>query len=156
MKHTSHTLSVAAIKQGTVIDHIPAGSALPMIRLLHLAVQKKQVTVGLNLPSRAMGHKDLIKVEERELTQDEVSQVAILAPDATINIIKNYAVVKKFSMKLPDRIDRVMLCPNPTCITNHERMATSFLVHTYKKEIRLRCKYCEKIFKQDDIAHLHS
>ncbi|MBI5728254.1 MAG: aspartate carbamoyltransferase regulatory subunit [Candidatus Magasanikbacteria bacterium] len=145
------TLSVSAIKNGTVVDHIPAGAALTIIRLLNLPQGNKQVTVGLNLPSRATIYKDLIKVEERELTEDEANRVALLAPRATINIIKNYTVVKKFHVKIPENIHRVVVCPNPTCITNQERMATTFRVETKLDRVSLRCLYCEKIFAREDI-----
>ncbi|TAN33263.1 aspartate carbamoyltransferase regulatory subunit [Patescibacteria group bacterium] len=144
-------LLVNAIKNGTVIDHITAGSALKIIRILNLASHEKVVTVGLNLPSKSMGRKDLIKVAERELSPDEVSSVAILAPQASINIVKNYEIVKKFKIKLPEKIESVVVCPNPKCITNHEPMASVFFILPNGKHIKLRCKYCEKVFGHDDI-----
>lgn len=145
------TLLVAAIKNGTVIDHIPAGQALKIIRVLNLAAHQKLVTVGLNLPSRFMGLKDLIKVAERELTPDEANQVAILAPLATINIIKNYQVAKKFRVKIPEKIERLLACPNPKCVTNHEPTGSSFLISApAKKDIKLQCRYCEKVFAPAD------
>lgn len=150
------TLSVSAIENGTVIDHITAGNALKIIRLLSLTEKDRQVTVGLNLKSRAMGRKDLIKVEKHEITEDEAGRIAILAPHATINIIKNFAVKKKFIVQIPARIDHVLVCPNPTCITNHEKMETSFLIHPFKKEFRLACRYCERIFSKDEITEYHT
>lgn len=145
------TLSVSAIEHGTVIDHITAGSALEIIRLLRLPEKDRRVTVGLNLPSKAMRRKDLIKVEGHELSPDDANRVALFAPEATINIIKKYAVQKKFSVKIPERIDGVVVCPNAACITNHESMTTSFLIHPFKKELRLACRYCEKLFPRDEI-----
>jgi aspartate carbamoyltransferase regulatory subunit len=144
-------LLVSAIKNGTVIDHIEAGSALDIISILNLASHKHIVTVGLNLPSKSMKYKDLIKVAERELTQQEANQVAILAPDASINIVKDYEIVKKFKIEIPEKIEYVIVCPNPKCITNHERMDTCFYVKRNRKKISLQCKYCEKIFGQEDI-----
>ena len=109
MKNTpSKTLSVSAIKDGTVIDHVASGRALQIIRVLNLSANNQTVTVGLNLPSRAMGHKDLIKVEGLELSADEANRVAILAPEATMNIIKNYEVVKKFPVTIPEIIERLI------------------------------------------------
>ncbi len=148
---TPQELLVSAIKDGTVIDHITAGRALKIIRVLRLPDHKKVVTVGLNLPSRAMGHKDLIKVEGRELTPEEANEVALLAPEASINIIKNYKVTKKFKVQIPQTIERVVVCPNPKCITNFERMTTLFSVKRYGTVIKLSCKYCEKIFEQEEI-----
>lgn len=144
-------LLVSAIKDGTVIDHIHAGNALKIIRLLNLAEHKKVVTVGLNLPSKSMGYKDIIKVADRELNEDEAGHIAILAPEASINIIKDYEITKKFNINIPEKIDYVMVCPNPKCITNNERMETSFYVKPNHKQINLQCKYCEKTFKQEDI-----
>ena len=152
----SKTLSVSAIKNGTVIDHITAGHALKIVRLLDLAGEKKQVTVGLNLPSKSMGHKDLIKVEGKELTVAEGNEVAILAPHASINIIKNYKVNKKFDIKIPKTIDYVVVCPNPRCITNNERMETKFEVSKNKKGVSLKCTYCEKQFDQEEIKEYNT
>lgn len=142
---------VAAIKNGTVIDHITAGHALKIVRFLSLPLHKKVVTVGLNLPSRAMGHKDIIKVEGRELTPEEMSEVAIVAPGATVNIIRNYRIVKKFSVTLPPTIERFVVCPNKSCITNHEPMDTRFALER-RKTITLCCTYCEHLFSLDEIT----
>lgn len=147
----SKQLSVSAIKNGTVIDHITAGSALKIIRILNLPAHQKIVTVGLNLPSRAMGAKDLIKVEGRELTPEEANRVAILAPNASINIVKNYEIAKKFTVNIPERIEHLLVCPNPKCITNNEAMESVFEVIPNGKETKLRCHYCEKTFSQNDI-----
>ncbi|MEK7623611.1 MAG: aspartate carbamoyltransferase regulatory subunit [Patescibacteria group bacterium] len=152
MKNTpSKTLSVSAIKDGTVIDHVASGRALQIIRVLNLSANNQTVTVGLNLPSRAMGHKDLIKVEGLELSADEANRVAILAPEATMNIIKNYEVVKKFPVTIPEIIERLIACPNPACITNNEPMPTKFFVLNQKKKLQLSCAYCEKKFEQSEI-----
>jgi len=146
------TLSVAAIENGTVIDHIDAQYALTIIRLLNLPGGKKLVTVGLNLPSQNMGRKDIIKVEGREITEKEANKIAILSPTATINIIKNYVVEKKFPVALPETIEYVVICPNRMCITNNERMMdTKFHVSHNGEEVRLKCHYCEKGFSQTEI-----
>ena len=148
---TAKQLLVSAIKNGTVIDHITAGNALKIIRVLNLAAHQKIVTVGLNLPSRAMKQKDIIKVEGRELTPEEANRVAILAPLASINIIRNYEIVKKFRASLPQTIEHLIVCPNPKCITNHEPMDTSFYVRPNGSEPKLKCAYCEKTFHQSEI-----
>jgi aspartate carbamoyltransferase regulatory subunit len=145
------TLLVAAIKEGTVIDHIPVGNALKIIRLLNLAAYNKLVTVGLNLPSKATKYKDLIKVEGREVTREESNKIAILAPSATINIVKNYNVVKKTKVVIPETVEYVVVCPNPKCITNNEIMNSKFKVTIDKNGVKLRCHYCEKVFRQEEI-----
>ncbi len=145
------TLSVSAIKDGTVIDHVTAGRALDIVRLLRLTQEKKQITLGLYLESRARGRKDLIKIEALELSTESANRVALLAPGATINIIKNYAVVKKFQVVIPQMIERLIVCPNPSCITNHERMISVFFVKNQATGIQLACKYCERLFRESDI-----
>lgn len=150
------TLLVSAIKNGTVIDHIKAGNALKIIRILSLPAEEKLVTVGLNLPSKATGKKDLIKVEGRELTNTEANHVAILAPMATINIIRNYKVIKKFTVNIPKEIDNLIICPNPQCITNHEKMKTNFTIINNGKQIKIKCKYCEKGFSQNEIREYNT
>lgn len=145
----SKELSVAAIKKGTVIDHIPAGAAMKIVRTLRLVETKKTVTLGLNLPSRSMGHKDLIKVQERALTPQEAAEIAIFAPTATINIIEDYKVVQKYRVEMPRNVEGVILCLNPHCITNHEEVVTRFAVHRFGKVVEVECLYCSKVFSHD-------
>ena len=140
-------LAVAAIKKGTVIDHITAGQALRIVKLLNLAKHHKQVALGLNLPSKTLKYKDLIKVEDRELSADEVNQVAILSPHATINIIQNFEVVKKFQVSIPQTLSGILACPNPKCVTNHEKMVSSFIVKQRVHKNVLHCRYCHKTFQ---------
>jgi aspartate carbamoyltransferase regulatory subunit len=142
-------LSVAAIEQGTVIDHIPAGQGMRIVRLLKLADHKKKVTLGLNLPSKSLGYKDTIKVEGREVSEEEANQIALFAPKATLNIIRNYRIEKKFSVTLPDMICKILACPNQKCITNHESVLTRFSVSHYGQKVMLQCNYCEKGFTHD-------
>ena len=154
MKTTKKDLrafKVFTIKNGTVIDHIKAGQALKIIKILKLYENDKIVTVGLNFPSKTSKFKDLIKVEERELNPDEANRVAILAPQATINIIRNFEIVKKFKVQIPDQVEKIIICPNPKCITNNEPMKTVFSVTVNKDQTKLRCKYCEKTFDQEEI-----
>jgi aspartate carbamoyltransferase regulatory subunit len=145
------TLPVSAIKNGTVIDHINAGAALKIIRFLGLAEKNKLVTVGLNLPSRLMKTKDLIKVANWEITPQQANEVALLAPDSTVNIIKNYKVEKKFALALPESISHLLVCPNPMCITNHEPIETLFSTRKRGKSVEVKCAYCEKVFALAEI-----
>ncbi len=142
---------VFAIKEGTVIDHIKAGKALKIIKLLKLDSNNKIVTLGLNFPSKTLKKKDIIKVEKKELTPEEANKVAILAPQATINIIRDFKVVKKFKVKIPTVVEKLLVCPNPKCITNNENMKTVFKTTVNKNIVKVRCEYCEKIFDQNEI-----
>jgi len=143
------TLAVAAIKNGTVIDHIRPGQALRIIHLLRLLKDKHRVTVGLNLPSKSMGLKDLIKVEKRLLSNDEANEVVIFAPEATINIVENFEVTQKKSTRLPVSIANVFACLNISCITHHEPIENLFYIEERGKQMRLTCHYCEKTFDRD-------
>ena len=145
------TLLVSAIKDGTVIDHITAGHALKIVRLLNLADHNKIVTLGLNLPSKENKYKDIIKVESLELTPKELNRISIFAPHATINIINDYEIVKKFETEMPDTVEYVIVCPNPNCITNNEIMDTRFHVKEEGENIKLKCSYCEKTFDEKEI-----
>jgi aspartate carbamoyltransferase regulatory subunit len=145
------TLSVAAIKDGTVIDHIPAGAAFIILQLLKLLQGKYRISLGLNFTSSSMGFKDLIKIENRYLTEKEAHDIAVFAPQATINTIKNYHVSGKISAKLPDAVARILVCPNPRCITNHETIDTLFHVEEHKQQVLLHCHFCEKIFERNEI-----
>jgi aspartate carbamoyltransferase regulatory subunit len=145
------TVSVAPIKDGTVIDHIPAGQALKIIYLLQLAEQRYKVILGLHLSSSSMGHKDIVKIEDRFLTEREAHDIAVFAPNATINIIKNYKVFSKIKAKLPETVKGILVCPNGRCITEQENVETLFMVEEFKQKVRLRCFYCEKIFERDEI-----
>lgn len=140
---------VSAIERGTVIDHIVAGQGIRIIRLLQLADLKKQVTLGLNFPSKSLNLKDLIKITGKEITEEEASRIAIFAPQATINVVRNYEVIRKFQVELPKTIEKVIRCPNLYCITNHEPMSTSFFVKQFGHHVELECRYCEKSFSHD-------
>lgn len=143
---------VFAIEQGTVIDHIPAGKALTLVKVLKLPAHNKIVTLGLNFKSKKGGHKDIVKVEGKELSQEEVNQVAILVPTATINIIRNYKVADKFKAEMPKMIEKLLVCPNPNCITRQEEIVTKFYPAAKgKDEYDFRCHYCERMFPEEEI-----
>ena len=145
------TLSVSAIKNGTVIDHIPVGQALKIIRLLNVSENKHQVTLGLNLPSKSMGKKDLLKIENRVLNDNEAHEIALFAPAASINIIKNFEIVKKLKAEFPENIHKILICPNENCITHAEKIDSCFQVKQYQQKVRITCKYCERVFDRDQI-----
>ena len=136
-------LRVSAIKDGTVIDHIPSNKLLAVVSLLHLENVSSPVTVGYNLKSRKMGKKSLIKIADRYFTDEEINQLAVVAPNVTLCIIKNYDVVEKKQVKMPDELSGIVRCHNPKCITNNEPMRTLFHVVDKEKGI-IKCHYCEK------------
>lgn len=145
------TLSVSAIKEGTVIDHIAAGEALKIVNLLHLLEHKHPVTLGLNLKSQSMGLKDIIKVENIILTESQASQIAIFSQNATVNLIENYKVTKKFPVQLPHEIEGIFICPNPRCVTHSEKIKTHFTLKENNSHLLLRCYFCEKIFSRGEL-----
>ncbi|GAB6261400.1 aspartate carbamoyltransferase regulatory subunit [Photobacterium sp. CCB-ST2H9] len=148
-------LQVEAIKNGTVIDHIPANIGIKVLRLFQLHEAKEKVTIGLNLPSSVQGTKDLIKIENVFLNEELANQLALYAPKATVNQIENYQVVKKLTLSLPAQINAIFKCPNSNCITHNEPVDSSFRVLTKHEEVRLKCKYCEKVFARDIVTDYH-
>lgn len=143
MIETSDEIALAAIEHGTVLDHIPSGEAMRLVRLLNLEALGSKVLIGVALPSTASGTKDLIKVEGWELTPEEVSKIAIFAPTTTVSHIREGSVVKKYKVALPQSIDGVIICPNSNCITQTEKTKRGFVVQQIGKKVCLRCEYCE-------------
>jgi len=152
-KPSEKTLSVSAIKDGTVIDHIAAGSALTIVHLLKIIEQQNRVTLGLNLSSRSLGRKDLLKIENRFLTEKEAQNIAIFAPQATINIIRSYQIQKKIHAVLPAIVEQILVCPNSRCVSLYEPIDSVFFVEEFKKQVQLRCKFCERTFARNEIKH---
>lgn len=146
------TLKVDAIRNGTVIDHIPAGGGLRVLEILESkeAQENDLITIGLNLPSRHLGKKDIIKIENRELTDDEVNQIALIAPAATFNIIRDFDVIRKMNVEIPDYVDGLMRCPNPKCITS-DPVIKARMVCVSKEPVRLRCVYCERVYNTEEM-----
>ncbi len=144
-------LKVSAIENGTVIDHIPAENVYQVIKILNLEKYNNQVLIGSYLDSRKMGKKGIIKVSNKFFKSDEINKISLAAPSATLIVIKNFEVVEKKKVEIPDRTDNIVKCFNPNCITNHEDVPTRFTVID-KKELKLRCHYCEKITARDNIT----
>ena len=147
MKH----LQVAALSNGTVIDHIPANKLFKVFSLLNLENCKETITVGNNLNSETVGKKGIIKISERIFSEDETNKIALIAPKAKINIIQNYEVIEKRLLSLPDEVREIVQCLNPACITNHQPVHTWFHVTTEENETRLKCHYCEREVKLEEI-----
>lgn len=144
-------LKVQAIKEGTVIDHIPSRVTFKVMRILDLNEFDQVISLVLNLKSKAMGKKGIIKIGGRFLTEDEVNKISILAPNATLNIIKNYEVKEKIKVKLPSEVCKIIKCSNPKCITNNEKVKTLFRV-IKKSPLQVMCNHCERVMEADEIA----
>lgn len=142
---TREELKVAAIKDGTVIDHIPNSKLFEIVRLLRLEEIRttSSIMVGFNLDSRKMGHKSIIKVSDKFFSDAELNQLSVVAPNASLCIIRNYEVVEKRAVILPKDIRGIVKCGNPKCITNNEPMATRFHV-TDEEHGVIQCHYCQK------------
>lgn len=145
-------LQVEAIKNGTVIDHIPAHIGIKVLKLFDMHNSNQRVTIGLNLPSSALGAKDLLKIENVFINEHQANKLALYAPNATVNQIENYEVVKKLALSLPERVNNVFACPNSNCISHNEPVESSFRVIEKNDDVRLKCKYCEKVFSREIVT----
>ena len=134
---------VAAIENGTVIDHIPANKTSQVATLLKLSELKNPVTIGYNYPSKKVGCKGIIKVSDKFFTDEEISRLSVVAPKVVLNIIKDYEVGEKKTVETPDEIRAVVKCNHPKCITNNEPMDTVFNIVDKARGI-LKCRYCDK------------
>jgi aspartate carbamoyltransferase regulatory subunit len=143
-------LSVSAIQNGTVIDHIPARHLFKVIQILGLNKIEQQITFGTNLESKKLGKKAIIKISEKFFADDDINRIALVAPDAKLNIIRDYEVVEKKVVEVPDTIVGIARCMNPKCITNFEPVTTRFRVVS-KKNVSFKCHYCEKITNQENL-----
>ena len=144
-------LKVSAIKDGTVIDHIPPKALFKVIQILKLDEFKNMVTFGNNLDSKAMGTKAIIKIANRFFADEEVNKIALVAPNAKLNTIKNYEVVEKRVVRIPDQVNGIVRYFNPKCITNAEKVPTKFQIIN-DKPIEMKCFYCEKITNENEIS----
>jgi len=143
-------LEVSAIENGTVIDHIPAKALFKVISILGLNKLDKQITFGTNLDSKKLGKKAIIKLTDTFFIDKEINKIALVAPQAKLNIIRDYRVVEKKIVEVPEEIIGIAKCMNPKCITNNEKIVTKFSVVS-RHEVKLKCHYCEKITDQENI-----
>jgi aspartate carbamoyltransferase regulatory subunit len=150
--NSEREVRVSKIKDGTVIDHISAGYALDVVKILGITGHERQVmTIAVNVPSKRIRVKDLVKIEGRALNSQEVNRIALVAPRATINIIKDYVVTDKLEVKLPKTIEDIVKCVNPTCISNAaEPIKARFYVES-EDPLLLKCHYCGYILEKIDV-----
>jgi len=149
----SRKLRVEKIREGTVIDHITGGTALAVLRILKITGHEKFiVSVLMNVPSKKLGRKDIVKIEGREISPKEVAEIALIAPKATINIIRNFNVVKKEKVKLPEVVKGIVKCTNPSCITNSPEPVEPVFHVESEDPIILRCYYCGTLLDKNAIV----
>ena len=152
-ENNKQALQVSALCNGTVIDHIPADKLFAVVNLLDIPTMNNNVTIGYNLESKKLGKKGLIKISDRFFTDDEINKISVIAPNVVLNTIRDYNVVEKREVKMPDEIHNIIKCNNLNCITNNEPMATHFYVAN-RDTHTLKCRYCEKEVSLDDIKLL--
>ena len=145
-------LSVEAIEKGTVIDHIPAGKGLIILRQFKLLHYGSAVTVGFNLPSKTQGSKDIIKITGVWLDENAANRLALFAPEAVVNTIDHFKVINKRRLTLPDEIAEVFRCPNANRASHGEPVKSRFYVRKQSGQTKLKCHYCEKTFSRDSVA----
>ena len=147
-------LLVRRIKNGTVIDHIDSGKGLQVLSALDINAEKGDViTIALNVPSGKLKKKDIIKVENKFLEEDDTNKLAVISPSSTINIIKNYQLVEKRRVSLPNKIERIFRCSNPDCITNSKEHIESVMDVFDKDGLVLKCKYCSRMLDVNQLKY---
>ncbi len=144
MEQKGKELKVSAIENGTVLDHIPADQLFKVINILDLQHSPHPITFGTNLDSKMLGKKAIIKISGKFFKDEELNRVALVAPSANVNIIRNYEVVEKRKIAIPEIIEGIAKCSNPKCVTNHQKIKTIFTVITHNGATKLHCHYCEK------------
>lgn len=137
-------LEVSAIENGTVIDHIPSGNLFDVMNILHLNEMTNRITFGTNLDSVRIGKKAIIKIADVYIDEDAINEIIAFAPNARISYIKDFKVIKKVKVQVPDTIEGNIICANPMCITNCQNIRTKFKV-VDRENLSIQCHYCEKI-----------
>ncbi|HCC52072.1 MAG TPA: aspartate carbamoyltransferase regulatory subunit [Porphyromonadaceae bacterium] len=144
-------LQVAALENGTAIDHIPPEQLFKVAHLIGLSTMHNRITFGNNLKSKKMGRKGVIKIADKFFEEDEINRIALVAPNVVLNIIRDYEVVEKKFVRLPDELIDIVKCNNPKCITNNEPMKTHFYV-TDENSGTIKCRYCERKINKEAIV----
>ena len=155
MSNKRTELKVSAIRNGTVIDHIPADNTFQVLKMLNLDESNRQIYFGTNLDSKKFGKKGIIKISGKFFEEEEISKIALVAPSATLIEIKDYDVSKKESVRLPETVEKIVKCFNPKCVTNIQQIPTKFTVtQDHKGNMKLACHYCEKTMGEKHIEFL--
>lgn len=151
MNENKQELQVAALKDGTVIDHIPSDKLFTVVSLLGLEHMGNNITIGFNLESKKLGKKGIIKIAGKFFGDEEINRISVVAPHVKLNIIRDYEVVEKREVQMPDDLKGIVKCANPKCITNNEPMATLFHV-VDKENCVVKCHYCEKEQRKEEFT----
>ncbi len=155
MSEKRKKLQVSALKNGTVLDHIPSEFTFHVIKILGLESSNSPLYVGNHLESKKLGRKGIIKISDRYFAKDEINKIALVAPKATLIEIKDYDVISKTQVEIPDHIEKIVKCFNPKCVTNNQNIETKFTVITdHHGKMKLRCHYCEKTMAQENIEFI--
>jgi aspartate carbamoyltransferase regulatory subunit len=149
-KEKKKELQVAALESGTAIDHIPPEQLFKVASLLELNKMSNRITIGNNLQSRKMGSKGVIKIAGKFFAEDEINRIALVAPNVVLNVIRDYEVVEKKNVSLPNKLTDIVRCNNPKCITNNEPMPSHFDVID-RETVTIKCHYCERKINKEDI-----
>ncbi|MGC8645657.1 MAG: aspartate carbamoyltransferase regulatory subunit [Thermoplasmata archaeon] len=145
-------LKVEKIRKGTVIDHIPVGRSLKVLKILRISSDPGvTVSIAIHVKSKKMGLKDVVKIEDRILDSSELNKIALVAEGATISIVEEYEVVKKFRVNVPDIITGIVKCSNARCVTNSEQSVVPSFTLVSKSPLTIRCHYCESEMEGDEI-----
>ena len=142
---TRKELVVSALENGTGLDHIPADNVYKALDILNLKGVESQITIGINLASKIYGRKGIIKIADKFFEDEELNKLALIAPKATVNIIRDFKVVEKKKITMPKEIIGIAKCMNPKCVTNHQPIKTRFTTIEKSNEISLLCHFCEKV-----------
>ncbi len=145
MEENHKKLMVSALENGTVLDHIPSEQVYRALDILNLKGVENRITIGINLTSRHLGKKGIIKIADKFFADEELNRLALIAPNATVNIIRDFKVVEKRKLTMPQEVEGVARCMNPRCITNHQPIRTRFTTVVRDGEVLLLCRYCEKL-----------
>lgn len=144
-------LKVRKIKNGTVIDHISSGKSPLILKILNMDESFSETTaVLMNVKSEKFEKKDIVKIENQELDKEEVNKISLVSPKATINIIRNFRVMEKKKVELPEQVKDIVSCSNKNCVTNHEDVDSILKIES-KSPLKLRCHYCETLMSSEDI-----
>jgi len=145
-------LNVSAIENGTVIDHVTVGKVLQVVKILGLESFSDQIYLGANLESKKYGKKGIIKVSNRFFKEEDINRIALVSPTATIIEIRDFDIVRKFNVQVPEAVTGIVKCINPKCVTNNEAVTTRFRVLHLDGKMRLICHYCEKYTSQENFS----
>ena len=137
-------LVVSALENGTVLDHIPAENVYKALDILDLKEIENQITIGINLTSKVHGKKGIIKIADKFFEDEELNRLALIAPNATVNVIRDFKVVEKKKLSIPKEVVGIVKCRNPKCVTNHQPIKTWFSTSQEDDDLVLKCHYCEK------------